>query len=237
MRKKMLAGIVAGVLMAGAGFGMLSGQAQAAEAAAQNGRPDKPPVMRGHQGGERHMKRMNPDEAAKRLNKTFGVSEAEVKAAFKEKRDFRDIGQAAMLAKVSGKSFSDVLAMKTKDKRWSEISKELGVKPEQIRAQMNALSAGRIAQRGNIDKEQALSLLNKGYRAMDVSVAAKLAKLSNKDIQTVLDMKKINNRWGDVAEQLGVDRAGLRPNMGKGQFPGHGPQGGPPDGGEMPDEK
>ena len=68
---------------------MLSGQAQAAEAAAQNGRPDKPPVMRGHQGGERHMKRMNPDEAAKRLNKTFGVSEAEVKAAFKEKRDYK----------------------------------------------------------------------------------------------------------------------------------------------------
>ena len=227
MRKKMLAGIVAGVLMAGAGFGMLSGQAQAAEAAAQNGRPDRPPVMRGHQGGERHMKRMNPDEAAKRLNKTFGVSEAEVKAAFKEKRDFRDIGQAAMLAKVSGKSFSDVLAMKTKDKRWPEISKELGVKPEQIRAQMNELSAERIAQRGNIDKEQALSLLNKGYRAMDVSVAAKLAKLSNKDIQTVLDMKKINNRWSDIAKKLGVDASKLRPDFKKGGQHG-GPQGGPP---------
>ena len=236
MRKKMLAGFVAGVLMAGAGFGMLSGQAQAAEMAAQNGRPDKPPVMRGHQSGERHVK-MNPDEAAKRLNKTFGVSEDEVKAAFNEKRDFRDIGQAAMLAKISGKSFKDVLAMKTKDKRWPEITKELGIKPEQIRAQMNELSAERIAQRGNIDKDQALSLLNKGYRPMDVSVAAKLAKLSNKDIQTVLDMKKINNRWGDVAEQLGVDRSALRPNMGKGQFRGHGPQGGPPDGGEMPEEK
>jgi len=237
MRKKMLAGIMAGVLMTGAGFGMLSGQAQASEAAAQNSRPDKPPVMRGYRGEDHQMKKMNPDEAAKRLNKTFGVSEDEVKAAFNEKRDFRDIGQAAMLAKISGKSFKDVLAMKTQDKHWQEISKELGIKPEQIRAQMNELSAERIAQRGNIDKDKALSLLNKGYRPMDVSVAAKLAKLSNKDIQTVLDMKKINNRWGDVAEQLGVDRSALRPNMGKGQFPGHGPQGGPPDGGEMPDEK
>ena len=237
MRKKMLAGIVAGVLMAGAGFGMLSGQAQAAEVAAQNGRPDKPPVMRGHKGGDYQMKNVNPDEMAKRLNKTFGVSEDEVKAAFNEKRDFRDIGQAAMLAKISGKSFKDVLAMKTQDKHWPEITKELGIKPEQMRAQMNELSAERIAQRGNIDKDKALSLLNSGYRPMDVSVAAKLAKLSNKDIQTVLDMKKINNRWGDVAEQLGVDRSALRPNMEKGKFPGHGPQGGPPDGGEMPDEK
>ena len=181
------------------------------------------------------MKQMNPDEAAKRLHKTFGVSEDEVKAALKEKRDFRDIGQAAMLAKISGKSFSDVLAMKTQDKHWPEITKELGIKPEQIRAQMNEISAERIAQRGNIDKDKALSLLNSGYRPMDVSVAAKLAKLSNKDIQTVLDMKKINNRWGDVAEQLGVDRSALRPNMEKGGFHGHGPQGGPPDG-EMPEE-
>ena len=52
MRKKMLAGIVAGALMAGAGFGILSGQAQASEAAVQNGRTDRPPVMRGHRGGE-----------------------------------------------------------------------------------------------------------------------------------------------------------------------------------------
>lgn len=236
MRKKMLAGIVAGALMAGAGFGMLSGQAQAADKNVQNGRPDRPPVMRGHRGAERPMMNMNPDEVAKQLNKTFGVSEQEVKAALNEKRDFHDIGQAAMLSKISGKSLKDVLAMKTEGKNWPAVGKELGVKPEQVRAQMNEMTANRMAEHGDIDKAKALSLLNNGYKPMDISMAAKLAKLTNKDIQAVLDMKKINNTWGDVAQQLGVDKEALRPNGPDGDFRGHGPQGGPPDG-DMPAEK
>lgn len=237
MRKKMLAGIVAGALMAGAGFGMLSGQAQAADKAGQSGRPDKPPMMRGHRGAERPMMNMNPDEVAKQLNKTFGVSEQEVKDALNAKRDFQDIGQAAMLSKISGKSLKDVLAMKTADKHWPEVGKELGVKPEQVQAQMNEMTAARMAERGSIDKAKALALLNNGYQPMDIGQAAKLAKLTNKDIQAVLDMKKINNTWGDVAQQLGVDKSALRPEGPDGQFPGHGPQGGPPHDGDMPAEK
>ena len=236
MRKKMLAGIVAGVLMTGAGFGMLSGQAQASEASVQNSRLSKPFVMRGQHEEKNPMKNIDADKVAKHLNKTFGVSEEEVKAALKEKRDFHDVGQAAMLAKISGKSFKDVLAMKTKDRRWPDIGKELGVKPEQVRALLNDMTADRMAKHGNIDKNRALSLLNEGYQARDIEMAAKLAKLSGKDIKTVLGMKKINNRWGDVAQQLGVDKSALRPDGQKGAFPGHGPQGGPSDG-EMPEEK
>ena len=231
MRKKMLAGIVAGAMMASAGFAMLSGQAQAADQDVQNSRQGQPQMSRNHRGGERPVKNMNADDVAKHLNKTFGVSEDEVKAALKENRDFHDIGQAAMLAKISGKSFSDVLAMKTQDKHWPEISKELGVKPEQVRAQMNEMSAERIASRGDLDKNKVMSLLNNGYQPRDVEMAAKLAKASSKDIQSVLDMKKINNRWEDVAQQLGVDKSALRPEGRR----GHGPQGGPPDG-EMPAE-
>ena len=235
MRKKMLAGIVAGAMMAGAGFVALGGQAQAANQDVQNNRQGQPQMSRNQRGGERPMKNMNADDVAKHLHKTFGVSEDEVKAALKEKRDFHDIGQAAMLSKISGKSLSDILALKTQDKHWPEISKELGIKPEQVRAQMNEMSAERIAERGNVDKAEALSLLNSGYQHRDIEMAARLAQLSGKDIQTILDMKKINNRWGDVAQQLGVDKSALRPNMEKGGFQGHGPQGGPPDG-EMPEE-
>ncbi len=42
---------------------------------------------------------------------------------------------------------------------------------------------------------------------------------TGKDIQSVLDLKKINNRWGDVADQLGVDRKELQ------KFHGPGPHG------------
>lgn len=226
MRKKMMTGIVAGALLVGTGFGVLSGQAQAANNDVQKdgNRPTPPPMMRGHRGGQPPMMKMDADTMAKQIHDTFGVSEKEVKTAINEDKDFHDIGQAAMLAKISGKSFKDVLAMKTDDKHWPEIGQELGVTPDQIHAQMNVMTAERMAQRGNIDKDMALKLLNDGYRSHDIVMAAKLAKLSNKDIQTVLDMKKINNRWGDVAQQLGIDRAQLRPERGE----GHGPQGGPP---------
>ena len=237
MRKKMLAGIVAGALMVGMGFGVLEGQAQAADKNVQNGQPCPPPMMKGHRGGQPPMMHMSSDDMAKEINKTFGVSEKEVKAALDEHKDFRDIGQAAMLSKISGKSFKDVLAMKTDDKHWPEIGKELGVTNEQIRAQMNEMTAVRMAEKGDVDKDTALKLMNEGYRPHDIGMAAKLAKLSGKDIQTVLGMKKINNRWGDVAQQLGVDRDKLRPQRGEGGFRGHGPQGGPPPaedrGGEM----
>ncbi|SHK45565.1 hypothetical protein SAMN05216582_104139 [Selenomonas ruminantium] len=222
--KKMLAGIMAGVLMAGTGFGMLGAQAQAADKNVQNGQPCPPPMMKGHRGGQPPMMRMSADDMAKQINKTFGVSEKEVKAAIEEKKDFRDIGQAAMLAKISGKSFADVLSMKTEAKQWPQVEQELGITREQIHVQMNELTAERMAEHGDVDKDTALKLMNNGYRPHDIGMAAKLAKLSGKDIQSVLDMKKINNRWGDVAQQLGVDQSQLRPERPMGD----GPQGGPP---------
>ena len=235
MRKKMLAGIVAGVLMAGTGFGILGAQAHAADKNVQNGQPCPPPMMRGHRGGQPPMMHMSADDMAKQLNKSFGVDEQEVKAAFEEKKDFRDIGQAAMLSKISGKSFKDVMAMKTDEKHWPQVEQELGVTREQIHAQMNEMTAERMAEHGDVDKDTALNLMNNGYRPHDIGMAAKLAKLSGKDIQSVLDMKKINTRWGDVAQQLGIDRDKLRPQRGEG-FRGHGPQGGPPPAGDMEEE-
>lgn len=225
MRKKMLAGMVAGALMAGLGFGILGGQAQAADHAVQreSGQPCPPP-MHGHRGGQPPMMQRSADDIAKQLHDTFGVNEQEVKAALDEHKDFRDIGQAAMLSKISGKSFKDVMSMKTDDKHWPEVGQALGVTREQISAQMNEMTAARMAERGNVDKDTALKLLNNGYQVQDISMAGKLAKISGKDIQAVLDMKKINNRWGDVAEQLGVDREQLRPERPMGD----GPQGGPP---------
>ncbi|MCR5757935.1 MAG: Tat pathway signal sequence domain protein [Selenomonas sp.] len=230
MRKKILAGVVAGAMLVGTGFGILGGQAQAADMAVKGSERQAPPMMRGPRGGHHPMMNMNADDVAKNLHETFGVSESEVKDAISAKRDFQDIGQAAMLAKISGKSFKDVLALKTQDKNWPQIGKELGVTPEQIHQQMDEMTADRMASRGDIDKAAALALLNKGYRPHDIGMAAKLAKLSGKDIQSVLDMKKINNRWGDVAEQLGVDMGQLRP-----EAPQGGPQGGPPPADDEPD--
>lgn len=228
-QRKMIAGIVAGLVLTAGGFGVLSAQSQSQDGAqhrmfAKGERPDG------------QMPQMDASEAAKHIAETFGVDESQVKNAIENKKDFRDIGQAAMIAKVSGKSFDEVMALKTDDKNWRDIGESLGVTREKVEEVRQSMTAQHLSQDGDIDESKALSLLKKGYEPRDIDCAAALAKASGKDIQSVLDRKKINNRWGDVAKELGVD-ANVLPKKFHGYGPhGHGPQGGPeggPEGGMM----
>ena len=85
------------------------------------------------------------------------------------------------------------------------------------------MTAKDLSQDGNVDETTAMNLLKDGYEPWDISCASVLAKASNKDIQSVLDLKKINNRWGDVAAQLGVDSSEQRNSRGHGMGQPHGP--------------
>ena len=220
MKKKLLAGVVAGAVLTGVGL-----NATSVKAAENMQRQTPPPMHQQGQMGQHPPVQMSADEAAKNIHETFGVDEAEVKAAITAHKDFRDIGQAAMLSKISGKSFKDVLGMKTEKNNWPEIGKSLGVTREQVETQMLTMQAMHIEKKANIGKDRVLALLKNGYQARDTECAGLLAKAAGKDVQAVLDMKKINNRWTDVAAELGVDKNVLRPE--KGARPGHGPQGGP----------
>jgi len=222
LNRKLVAGLVAGALLLGGGLTAYQFQATHTEAAqsAQAQRPLPPQV--------------DAAKAAARIAETFGVDESQVKAAIDSQRDFRDIGQAAMLAKLSGKSFQDVLAMKTDSNKWSDVCEKLGITREQERTARDTMMAKHICQEGNIDESTAVALLQNGYMPPDIASAAALAKTTGKDIQSVLDLKKINNRWRDVAKQLGVDDKTLQQvRRGPGFGPADdefcdGPQGGPP---------
>ena len=222
MKKRIIAGIAAGAIIAAGGLGTLSVQAAANDGSKDQQRPQ----MRETQGKMQHPHmKMDADKTAEHIAKVFGISQSEIKAAIDKQTDFRDIGQAAMLSKLSGKSFSEVLAQKTDGKDWREIGESLGVSREQIHETMLEMRAQRISQRGNIDAAAALKLMQAGYQDRDIQMAAALAKESGKTIQSVLDKKKINNTWFDVAKDLGVDMTKLRPEH-HGQ---RGPQGGPPE--------
>lgn len=202
MTKKMLAGVVAGAILLTGGLTYVQ--------AAQNDGMGQNRMERAGRPGRHQPPQMNKEEAAQRIADTFRVSKDEVLSALNANGDFRDIGQAAMLAKISGKSFQDVLGMKTKDNHWPDVQKSLGITRDQMRAEMNGLAAERIAARGNVDLETAKALLKDGYEVRDIEAAGTLAKASGKSVQSVLGMKKINNRWTDVAKSLGVDAKVLR---------------------------
>ena len=179
LKKKMIAGMLAGAILTAGGVGLLSMQSGAAHSYAAT------QVMGPRGGGQ-----MDTADMAKRIAEEFCVSESQVQTAIEDKKDFRDIGQAAMLAKLSGKSFADVMAMKTGDADWRDIGAKLGVDPDTV-----------------------VALLKDGYHPQDIDMAGRLAKAADKDVRKVLSYKKINNTWSDVAKQLGVDESAVRPRM------------------------
>lgn len=212
-QRKIVVGLVASLVLTAGGFGVLSAQSQDKAAV-----PPRYCLTQGERQDGQPPK-VSTDEVAQHIAASFGVDEKQVKSALDDKRDFRDIGQAAMLAKISGKSFADVLALKTDDKDWRTIEESLGVTREKVRQLRIEMTAKDLSRDGVIDEEGALKLLKDGYEPWDISCASILAEAAGRDIQSVLDLKKINNRWGDVADQLGVDRKELK------KFHGPGPHG------------
>lgn len=206
--RKTIVGVALGIVFVGGSLGSLV-HAQHYD----HGRHDGGlPHMGGHGKDMAHQNiQMSPDELAGHVSETFGVSKAEVQEAMKGRADFFDIGQAAMLAKISGKSFRDVMAMKTKTMDWPEIAQSLGVTEEAIQKELDEMEIMHITMQGNVDADTARRLIQNGYEMHDINMAGIIAKASGKDIQSVLDRKQINNRWEDVADVFGVDRSLLKP--------------------------
>ena len=91
-RRKLLLGMALGALLLGGGiFGYVHAQTQVQQ-------PNRLVCASARPGGP--MREVGPAEAAERISDAFGVDKDEVQKAIEAKRDFRDIGRAAMLAKV-----------------------------------------------------------------------------------------------------------------------------------------
>ena len=155
---------------------------------------------------------MNDKDAAARAAEMFGVDESEVAAYLAENpRAFRDIFPCSMLARTSGHSFAEVMAIYEEQGDWRAVGESLGVTREMIHETMGELMASRLADdKTNLTPEEARELLREGYHPRDVRAAGILGKAANKSAVDILAMKKINNGWDDVAKGLGLDASVLR---------------------------
>jgi plasmid maintenance system antidote protein VapI len=196
--KKMIAAIVAGTFLF---VGAIAPFAVKAATADKNERP------------RFHQRQIDPQQAAARLSEAFGISQATVLKYHNDGYPFHDLGKAAFLAKASGKTFEDVLALKTGEKTWRTVAEELGVSREQMRATRQDLQAERISSKLNISKATVTDLQSKGYRGHDIAMAGILSKKTGKSAQNILNMKQINNTWFAVAESLEVDKEAFAAEM------------------------
>ncbi|MBR0261798.1 MAG: hypothetical protein IJQ85_08410 [Selenomonadaceae bacterium] len=153
----------------------------------------------------------------KYFSEKYGVDSAQLEKAFKDGFPMPDIRHAAVLSKLSGKSFSDVLAMKID---WPQVAEKLGVTDKQVKEYFKQEREEFFAKYAEIDVKTLKALLKDGYHPHDIAIAGRIAKASGKDVKSVLGKRKINNTWDDVAKSYGVDMKKIMP-------PGHAP-GNPP---------
>ena len=227
MNKKLFMAMAAGGILIGAS---LFGGVEAAEVhGGYNGPMEHRQEMQERMGPGAW--RMSDEDAAKRAAEMFGVDEAEVAAYLAENpRAFRDVFPCSMLARTSGRSFAEVMAIYDDQGDWRAVGESLGVTREMIHETMGDLMAGRLADdKTNLTKDDARELLREGYHPRDVRAAGILGKAANKNARDILALKKINNGWDDVAKELGLDakvlREAFRPDWmmgGSGMGPGMG---------------
>ena len=190
-KKRLLAGLLSGALL------FTGSQALAAP-------PEMPEDNRDWQAEEAE----HIGGWAKFISEHYGVDIAQVEAALNDGVHIEDVRQAAVLAKLSGKNFKDVLAMKVD---WSQVAEKLGITRKQMHEFFKREHEEAFAKHAGIEVKTLQGLLKDGYDLRDIDIAAKIAKSSGKDVKTVLGKRKINNTWDDVAKSFGVDLQKIMP--------------------------
>ena len=214
LKKKFIAGILSGALIFTGGFAIHSAQA------ADNSANQQQKFEKHQRGGNFKMTDEQRSQRIKEFADYYGVNQSEVEAALKNHVHFEDLKTAAVLSKLSGKSFSEVLAMKTD---WRQVAEKLGVSREQFENyKKNEMLEG-LAKFSKLDKKTVESLLKDNYSPHDITFAGLIANESGKNVKSILAKKKINNDWEDVAKEFNVDLSKFKKDRGNGHGFGRGP--------------
>jgi len=178
-----------------------------------------PFIAQAEQGGKERSafghRQFDPEKAAARMAEDYGISKEAILAHNQNGVSFRDLNRAAFLAKASGKSLDDVLALKKSDNTWRDVAQTLNISKDQMKATFRSLAADRLNAKLGLDRQETMNLLEQGYRPRDVAIAGVLAQESGKSSQDILAMKKINNAWRDVAQNLGMNDEAFKQSIQK----------------------
>ncbi|SEJ92698.1 hypothetical protein SAMN05660742_1259 [Propionispira arboris] len=147
------------------------------------------------------------DEMAQQFATTFNVDKKVLLDYQAKGYTMRDFHQAALIASAGNKSFTEVMNAKTATNSWKDVMDSFSITNEQLQQAAQAFMSKQMSTMLQIDESTVNGLLKDGYQPNDIVMASVLSKQSSKTISTVLNMKKINNTWKDVATSLGIDEA------------------------------
>ncbi len=157
--------------------------------------------------GERHffaVPQRWPDknELVAQISKQYGVSFTSLLNYCNQGGRLEDACRIAHMAMLSNKSFDSIVSMKSEDKSWTDVFREIGISEKIVREFRKSVAADMLKLKYGIEREIACSLIDQRYKLGDIAKAGQLAVLAKMDVREVLAMKRINNSWADVEEQL-----------------------------------
>jgi hypothetical protein len=145
------------------------------------------------------------DEMAQQFATTFNVDKKVLLDYQKKGYTMGDFYRGAVIASAGNKPFTDVLNAKTATNSWKDVMTSFSVTNEQLQHVAQVFMSKQIATMAQIDESTVNGLLKDGYQPNDIVMASVLSKQASKTIPDVLNLKKINNTWKDVATSLGID--------------------------------
>lgn len=146
----------------------------------------------------------NPEVMAQNIQDCFGIDKQVILDYNKQGWKMHDLNSAALIAYASEKPISDILSAKTMSNNWRDVSESFGVTTEKRYAVMQTIMSNKMAKKLDVSSDTISSFLSQGYHPRDIVMAVTLSKHTDKSIIDVINMKKINNRWSDVAASLGI---------------------------------
>ena len=146
----------------------------------------------------------NPEIMAQNIQDCFGIDKQVILDYNKQGWKIHDLNKAALIAFASETPISDILNAKTMANDWKDVGESFGVTREKIHTVMQTMMSKKMATNLDVDSVVINSFLSQGYHPRDIAMAVTLSKHTDKTIDEVINMKKINNRWSDVATALGI---------------------------------
>jgi hypothetical protein len=150
--------------------------------------------------------KMDRDQQLTEMASALGIEKADLVDFLSKGNDLHDLHMAVNIADASQKPWKTVLASKTAANSWQDVCQSYGVTEDQLHESEQNHMSKMIAGKIDLNQTTVSNLLKNGYHPRDVMMAGLLAKKADKDIQTVLDAKKINNRWEDVAAGFNISK-------------------------------
>lgn len=155
------------------------------------------------------------DEMAAQAAQKLGIDK-QLLIDFQAKgNNIRDLHMAMVVADASQHTLTEVLTAKINGSSWPELCKSYNLDETKLHQIEQDHMAKKLATEISVKEDTIKLLLGNGYQPQDIVMASILADKSNKDIQSVLDLKKINNRWQDVAKTLNVSDADIQASLQK----------------------